>query len=380
MAEITPPLWTQNGVYPAAVDRRLFAALTDDEGVAREDALQVTPAGSGLDVSVSAGEGFVDGTEAATQGRYMIANDAAVTLTPAPADASNARYDLVIARVYDSAYSGMTDTWALEIVQGTAASTPLEPAVPANSLVLARLSITAGLATITTTQIQDRRSLAPYKAGSPIGTVVDFAAAAAPAGWLRCDGSSVSRTLYAPLFDVIGTTYGAGDGSTTFALPDLRGRVRIGRGPLGTDDYALAATGGEARHTLTSAEMPAHTHTGPSHTHTGPSHSHGDGSLTTGSAGSHSHVIDSYDQDTGATAQPWDNRVTYDLVYLGASHSNRSTESVGSHTHTVTGTTAASGTGNTGSGGTGNTGSAGSGSAHENRPPYLALTPIIRAA
>jgi microcystin-dependent protein len=65
------------------------------------------------------------------------------------------------------------------------------------------------------------------------GTVLDFAGAVAPAGWLLCDGSSVSRTTYANLFSVIGTTHGSGDGSTTFSLPDGRGRVIAGKGDMG---------------------------------------------------------------------------------------------------------------------------------------------------
>lgn len=365
MAEITPPLWTQAGSYPAAVDRTLFAALTDAEGVAREEDLAVTPAGSGLQVEIAAGAAFVDGTISASQGRYLVTNDAPVTLTPDPADASNPRYDLVIARVYDAAYSGATTTWALELVKGTAASSPAEPAVPDNSLVLARLSITAGLGTITTGEITDRRSLAPYKAGSPIGTVVMHAASTPPAGWLRCDGSAVSRTLYAGLFDVIGTTYGAGDGSTTFALPDLTGRVAIGRGTLGSDTYALAATGGSARHTLAAAEMPSHTHTGPSHTH-------GVGTLATPAAGGHNHGGTLV--QIGSTTHGHDASSSSMIAGAptGGGSTGASIATGGSHTHSLTGSTA--------SGGTSATGSAGSGDAHENRPPYLALTPIIRAA
>lgn len=55
------------------------------------------------------------------------------------------------------------------------------------------------------------------------GTVAHFAASTAPAGWLKCNGTTVSRTTYGALFLAIGTTYGAGDGSTTFNVPDLRG-------------------------------------------------------------------------------------------------------------------------------------------------------------
>lgn len=63
----------------------------------------------------------------------------------------------------------------------------------------------------------------------PVGTVLDYAGSAVPSGYLECDGSAVSRTAYPALFASIGTTWGAGDGSTTFNIPDLRGRVAVGR-------------------------------------------------------------------------------------------------------------------------------------------------------
>src|SRR5262245_45971339 len=61
--------------------------------------------------------------------------------------------------------------------------------------------------------------------GTPIGAVIDYAGASAPSKWLLCYGQAVSRTTYAALFDVLSTTYGVGDGSSTFNVPDLRGRV-----------------------------------------------------------------------------------------------------------------------------------------------------------
>lgn len=97
----------------------------------------------------------------------------------------------------------------------------------------------------------------------PAGIVMSFAGATAPEGWLLCDGSAVSRSSYSALFSAIGTTYGAGDGSTTFNLPDLTGRVVIGV----SGSHALGSTGGEASHVLTSGEMPAHVHEVPSHGH-----------------------------------------------------------------------------------------------------------------
>lgn len=108
----------------------------------------------------------------------------------------------------------------------------------------------------------------------PSGAVMPYAGASEPSGWLLCFGQAVSRTTYAALFAVVGTTYGAGDGSTTFNLPDLRGRVVAGQDDMGgtsanrltnqsggVDGDVLGAAGGAETHTLTTAQMPAHTHT-----------------------------------------------------------------------------------------------------------------------
>ncbi len=104
---------------------------------------------------------------------------------------------------------------------------------------------------------------------SPIGTVILTAANTPDPGWLECDGSAISRIIYPDLFNKIGTTYGVGDGSSTFNLPDLRGRVPIGLDNMGgtsannvTNDNAdvLGGTGGKENHTLTTNETPLHTH------------------------------------------------------------------------------------------------------------------------
>ena len=108
---------------------------------------------------------------------------------------------------------------------------------------------------------------------NPIGTIQPYAGLTEPNYWLFCYGQAISRTTYASLFSVISTTYGVGDGSTTFNLPDLRGRVIAGQDDMGgtsanrltglsggVDGDILGATGGAQSHTLTIAEMPSHSH------------------------------------------------------------------------------------------------------------------------
>jgi microcystin-dependent protein len=98
----------------------------------------------------------------------------------------------------------------------------------------------------------------------PTGVMLDYAGTGSvPDGFLACDGSAVSRTTYANLYAKIGTTWGVGDGSTTFNLPDSRRRVVVGSGGTGTATLgnAVGSVGGAETHALTIAEMPAHTHT-----------------------------------------------------------------------------------------------------------------------
>jgi microcystin-dependent protein len=97
----------------------------------------------------------------------------------------------------------------------------------------------------------------------PAGAYLPFAGSTAPAGWLMCNGQAVSRTTYAALFAVCGTTYGVGDGTTTFNVPNMIGRVPIGEDVAGirvASNNLLGQTGGSSTHTLTIAQMPAHTH------------------------------------------------------------------------------------------------------------------------
>ncbi len=108
----------------------------------------------------------------------------------------------------------------------------------------------------------------------PVGVIFDYAGSSVPAGFLFCNGDAVSRTTYAALFGAISTTYGVGDGSTTFNVPDYRGRVAAGKDDMGAaaanrlsattispSGTTLGGTGGTQTHVLSSGELPAHTHT-----------------------------------------------------------------------------------------------------------------------
>jgi len=124
----------------------------------------------------------------------------------------------------------------------------------------------------------------------PVGVILDYGGTSAPTGWLLAYGQNVSRSTYSALFAVFGTTYGAGDGSTTFGLPDYRGRVGAGKDDMGgvaasritsagsgVDGATLGASGGAQSTTLVVSNLPSHTHalTDGGHTHTANAHNHG---------------------------------------------------------------------------------------------------------
>lgn len=97
--------------------------------------------------------------------------------------------------------------------------------------------------------------------GNPPGTVIDFAGTSPPAGYLECDGQEISRTTYSRLFDAIGTTWGAGDGSTTFLVPNMNGYTTIGRnGATSSVPNTPGSRGGATAVSLAPSQMPAHTH------------------------------------------------------------------------------------------------------------------------
>lgn len=97
-------------------------------------------------------------------------------------------------------------------------------------------------------------------AAQPAGSISAYAGSDIPDGWLLCDGATIARVQYPALFAAIGITYGLGNGTTTFRLPNLAGRVIVARDPSQNEFAALGKTGGAKTHTLTLGEMPQHTH------------------------------------------------------------------------------------------------------------------------
>jgi microcystin-dependent protein len=97
---------------------------------------------------------------------------------------------------------------------------------------------------------------------TPAGVITQYGGTTAPTGWLLCQGQAISRTnpLYTRLWGAISTNYGIGDGSTTFNVPNLQGRIPVGRDSTQSEFDALAETGGSKTSTLTTANLPSHQH------------------------------------------------------------------------------------------------------------------------
>lgn len=183
----------------------------------------------------------------------------------------------------------------------------------------------------------------------PAGVISVYAGASSPTGYLMCNGSAVSRAIYAELFNVIGTTYGVGDGSTTFNVPNLTGRVPVGLQASEPSFASLGTTGGEIEHTLTIPEMPSHDHTGTTdsagihnHSITDPGHSH------SGVPNQASTALNGASNNTG-------NGGNTSTAVTGISVNNN-----GAHVHTFT------------------TNNTGGDQPHNNLQPYITLNYIIK--
>ena len=247
-------------------------------------------------VDVATGWAWVQGQMVINTALYNIAIDE----NPAP---GSSRYDRI---VLHNEISGGTDNITIIVLKGTPGGPvpSLTQSATVWEIALAQFCLLPGFTQILTAGITDERTYdtlprvnasrlvmdankdmggqqisdsgSPIEAGDaltkgfidaladvyyplPVGAIVPFGNVTVPDGFLECTGAAVSRTTYAGLFAVIGVGFGVGDGSTTFNLPHLHSRAIVGQSGAGDYTY-IGSTHGEATHTLTIPEMPAHTH------------------------------------------------------------------------------------------------------------------------
>jgi hypothetical protein len=148
--------------YSAQDYRSVISTLAPNAGTVRENDLKVGPraAGANMSVDVAAGKAIVQGTSVANQGTYIVQSTAVENVPLATADATNPRYDRIVAKVYDKqADGGSRYAWQPIAVTGTPSSSPSPPSTPANALHLATVYVPAGAVSITAADIIDRRVL-----------------------------------------------------------------------------------------------------------------------------------------------------------------------------------------------------------------------------
>lgn len=209
-----------------------------------------------------------------------------------------------------------------------------------------------------------------------VGEVIDYAGPTAPDKWLICDGSQVSRVTFKSLYEIIGTTYGAGDGSTTFNIPDARQRFTLGKTAVGVG-AVLGEVGGDIdhSHTFTGLSISGTTSTSGDHNHSA--------SGSADAAGNHSHGMSALANGSTATSTAGGAGVTagsdFSASVAGHAHFTvnpgsgaPNTDSDGSHSHSVSVSV-----GNDGSHSHTFSGSSGAGSTSTANPPYITFNKII---
>ena len=269
----------------------MFRAIQDN-GVLRDTTDRLTLATAvGLNVNLSIGKAGVRG--------HFYNRDAAGDLVITANASGNDRIDLVVLKLDPTANSVVAAVLAGTPAGSPVAPTPTQTDTGVYELPLHEVYVVDGASGFTAGDFTDARVFPG--GGVPIASITPYAGDTAPDGWQLCDGTAVSRTTYSELFEIIGTTFGPGNGSTTFDLPDLRGRFPIGAktglglnasgaagtAPAGTPSATRSrgAWGGEETHLNTSAEsgMPAHNHSitdpGHFHAHTSPANFAGSGGL-----------------------------------------------------------------------------------------------------
>ena len=152
------PVWLHADSYDAVDFRNAISSLLNPAGgvVGSGDYLVTAPS-SGMSVNVAAGQIWIPGTQVANQSQYYMLNDGTVSVTVPAADSTNPRIDLIVAQVIDTQYGGASNTGEVVDVSGTPAASPAAPAAPANSITLAQVYVGAGVTSITSGNITDKR-------------------------------------------------------------------------------------------------------------------------------------------------------------------------------------------------------------------------------
>lgn len=158
--------------------------------------------------------------------------------------------------------------------------------------------------------------------GGIIGEIKAYAGDTIPAGWLECNGQAVSRTTYSTLFTAIGTKWGSGDGSSTFNVPNLKGRALVGQDTSQTEFDVIGETGGAKTVTLGTTHIPAHTHGSKTITATFSGRRCGNDAVSHW-AGTNTTITASATATTTATAAGTANKHT-DIVNISAAHTHDS--------------------------------------------------------
>jgi microcystin-dependent protein len=339
-------------------------------GGATDFAPTVSP-GVDRTVSLAPGSSFGSGV--------LVTSDAAIAVQ-SPVLAAGTRWDTIALR-----RDWQTDTSSIVVLTGSsteqvAAGLNDQPGIIQDQP-LALVQITAG--TQEPTAVRDLRPNIADADRRDVGDLFVHAGPDAPFGAILAQGQELSRAQYSRLFARIGTTHGAGNGTTTFNAPNVKGRTIVGLDPANTAFDARGKTGGAQTHTLTEAELPAHVHDN-GHGHAGSTtdstgwhghdmgHGHGrQYGSTYGGVGGHAHGMNIADGASGSggllrkaysaggdstgAAGAHDHSAYVDVAWFAGS-----TGAAGAHTHAVSVSSAA-----------GNTGSKGGGGAHNNMPPFL---------
>jgi microcystin-dependent protein len=203
-----------------------------------------------MQIQIEAGVVVIPAAEASL-GAWLCASDAPerIAIDTAPPVGQD-RIDLIAATVSDGDDPG----WTWQAQAGAPSASPVSPVPAAGTIPICAILVRGGAAVLSSGDIVDRRPA--VSAGVDVGDIKLTARPVAPVGWLLCNGAAISRVQFAALFAAIGGTYGAGDGATTFNLPNLGDRVALGASP----SRGPGAIGGAEWHVLSIAEMPFHDH------------------------------------------------------------------------------------------------------------------------